>query len=100
MNDLLRIDGITAFPGTTTPVVAVLSGLRRSERVQALFEGAWLQARAILRLELNCAPPCPATLWRLETGWGAPLNDSPGLQAGWQRPPYAVTIRLVQYEPG
>ncbi|MFO1026333.1 MAG: hypothetical protein U1E70_21170 [Acetobacteraceae bacterium] len=68
--------------------------------VRTLLDDPALRRRWIIRPEPHCAPPCPARLWRLETAAGEALNASGLLRRTWHRPPYALTIRLMQYEPG
>lgn len=51
------------------------------------------------RFEPDCTPPCDAVLWRLETASGAPLNQPGLLTRHWHRKPYAMTVRLVRYQP-
>ncbi len=82
------------------PAIVVLSGIDGSEIVNAALADPSLTEVVIPRFEPACSPPCDALLWRLETAEGNSLNE-PGLLARhWHRPPYAVTIRLVQYQPG
>jgi hypothetical protein len=77
-----------------------LAGIDGSEIVNAALADTALTEVTIPRFEPTCTPPCDALLWRLETSAGASLNQ-PGLLAGqWHRPPYAITVRLVQYQPG
>jgi hypothetical protein len=83
-----------------SPFVVVLAGIDSGEIVNAALADPSLTEAAIPRFEPTCTPPCDALLWRLETASGKSLNQ-PGLLASqWHRPPYAMTIRLVQYEPG
>jgi len=100
MDGLAHITARTLGAVPAPPVVAMLGGLNNSQRVVALFNDPRLRTRALLRLEPECGPPCPATVWRLETGWGEPLNGKQALRAAWQRPPYALTVRLVHYAAG
>ncbi|HEY4040362.1 MAG TPA: hypothetical protein VGM32_00790 [Rhodopila sp.] len=83
-----------------SPFVVVLAGIDGSEIVNAALADTALTEVAIPRFEPACTAPCDALLWRLETSAGESLNQ-PGLLAGqWHRPPYAFTVRLVQYQPG
>jgi hypothetical protein len=83
-----------------SPFVAVLAGIDASEIVDAALADAALTEVAMLRFEPACTPPCDALLWRLETASGQSLNQPGLLGRHWHRPPYAMTIRLVQYQPG
>ena len=93
--------GVGIWPSTRPPpFVVVLAGIDRSEIVSAAMADAALHDVAIPRFEPSCTAPCDALLWRLETVSGESLNR-PGLIARhWHRPPYAMTVRLVQYQPG
>ena len=90
--------GVAAASGQ--PLAVVLCGLNESPRLQAFITNSDVGVRSVLRLEPECAPPCPATVWRLETGWGSALNAEGALHEAWQRPPFALTVRLAQYAPG
>ncbi|HBK06554.1 MAG TPA: hypothetical protein DDZ81_11910 [Acetobacteraceae bacterium] len=82
------------------PFVVVLSGINRSEIVDAALADPALNQVAMPRSEPGCSAPCDALLWRLETATGEGLNQ-PGLLARhWHRRPYAMTLRLVRYQPG
>jgi hypothetical protein len=82
------------------PVVVVLAGVDSSEIVDAALGDTALTDTVMVRFEPNCTAPCDALLWRLETASGESLNQ-PGLVARhWHRPPYALTVRLVRYQPG
>jgi hypothetical protein len=89
------------WPGVhPSPFVAVLAGVDRSGIVDAALADPVVTENAMLRLEPACTPPCDAVLWRLETASGHSLNE-PGLLGGhWHRAPYAMTVRLAQYQPG
>jgi hypothetical protein len=77
----------------------VLAGVDSSRIVDAALADTALTEVALPRFEPACSPPCDALLWRLETATGMSLNQ-PGLLARhWHRPPYALTMRLVQYQP-
>jgi hypothetical protein len=82
------------------PQVVVLSGINRSGIVDAALADSALTEAVVLRLEPDCAPPCDATLWRLETANGEALNATGNLQRHWHRRPYAMTVRLVCHYPG
>src|ERR1700712_3391641 len=83
-----------------TPFVVVLAGVNASEIVNAALVDPALTGVAMPRFEPDCSPPCDALLWRLETGSGQSLNQ-PGIVARhWHRAPYALTVRLMQYQPG
>lgn len=84
----------------TTPFVAVLAGIDRSGIVDAALADAAVTGAVLLRFEPPCTPPCDALLWRLETSSGEGLNQSVLLRRCWHRSPYALTLRLVQYQPG
>jgi hypothetical protein len=82
------------------PVVIVLAGVDSSEIVDAALGDTALTEAAMIRFEPSCTAPCDALLWRLETASGEGLNQ-PGLAARyWHRSPYAMTVRLVRYQPG
>jgi len=83
-----------------TPFVVVLAGVDGSEIVDAALTDTALTEAVIPRFEPACTAPCDALMWRLETASGSSLNQ-PGLLASqWHRRPYAMTLRLVQYQPG
>ena len=82
------------------PVVVVLSGIDSGEIVNAALADPSLTEVVIPRFEPACSPPCDALLWRLETAAGKSLNEAGLLARHWHRPPYAMTVRLVQYQPG
>jgi hypothetical protein len=83
-----------------SPTVVVLAGIDSSGIIDAALTDTVLAETVMPRFEPACSPPCDALLWRLETTSGNSLNQ-PGLLAGqWHRPPYAMTMRLVQYQPG
>ena len=82
------------------PVVVLLAGIDHSEIVDVALADPALSETLITRFEPACRAPCDALLWRLETGAGDSLDRSSMLSRYWQRQPYAVTIRLVQYQPG
>jgi hypothetical protein len=93
--------GANLWPGIPkAPFVAVLAGIDSSEIVNAALADPALTEAAMLRFEPGCSPPCDALLWRLETASGESLNQPGVLRQHWHRPPYAVTLRLVQYQPG
>ena len=93
--------GAKAWTSTRrSPSVVVLGGIDRCEIVDAALRDTAVTEAAMVRLEPTCTPPCDALLWRLETASAKSLNN-PGLLARhWHRPPFALTIRLVQYQPG
>jgi hypothetical protein len=80
--------------------VAVLGGIDSSEIVDAALGDTALTEAVMPRFEPTCTPPCDALLWRLETSAGKSLNERGLLERHWHRPPYALTVRLVQYQPG
>lgn len=80
--------------------VVVLAGIDYSEIVAAALADTALTEAAMPRFEPACTPPCDALLWRLETASGTSLNQPGWLRRQWHRAPYAVTLRLVQYQPG
>jgi hypothetical protein len=81
-------------------MVVVLAGIGGSEIVEAALTDSAMTEAALLRFEPACTPPCDALLWRIETAAGKAVNE-PGLLARqWHRRPYAMTMRLVQYQPG
>lgn len=86
--------------GRKAPFVVVLAGIDRSEIVDAALADPVLTAAAILKFEPACTPPCDALLWRLETASGDSLTRPGLLRRHWHRAPYAMTLRLVQYQPG
>jgi hypothetical protein len=78
----------------------MLAGIEASEIVDAAMTDSAMTEVAMLRFEPNCTPPSNALLWRLEIASCQGLNE-PGLLARqWHRRPYAMTVRLVQYQPG
>lgn len=82
------------------PFVVVLSGVNRSEIVDAALADPALNQVVLPRCEPACNAPCDALLWRLEAANGEGLNQ-PGLLARhWHRRPYAMTIKLACYQPG
>lgn len=83
-----------------TPFVVVLSGIDRSEIVDAALADPALNEVVVPRCEPGCGAPCDALLWRLETASGESLNRPGLLAAHWHRRPYAMTLRLVRYQPG
>jgi hypothetical protein len=93
--------GGTLWPGAQrSPFVVVLAGIDGSEIVDAALTDTALTDATMLRFEPGCAAPCDALLWRLETAAGEALNEPGLLGRAWHRPPYALTLRLVQYQPG
>ena len=78
----------------------MLAGVDGSEIVDAALADPALTEAAVPRLEPGCAAPCDALLWRFETASGEAVNDPRVLGRHWHRAPYAVTLRLVQYQPG
>jgi hypothetical protein len=82
------------------PSVVVLAGIDGSEIVNAALTDTALTEAVMPRFEPACTPPCDALLWRLETASGRSLNHTGLLARAWHRPPYAMTVRLVQYLPG
>jgi hypothetical protein len=83
-----------------SPLVVLLAGVDSTGIVDAALADPALNDVILPHLEPACSAPCDALLWRLETAGGDSLNQ-PGLLRGfWHRPPYAMTIRLVQYQPG
>ena len=89
------------WPGAhRAPVVAVLGGIDGSEIVGAALADTALTEAVMLRLEATCTPPCDALLWRLETASGDSVNQPGLLGRHWHRAPYAMTLRLVEYQPG
>lgn len=83
-----------------SPFVVVLAGIDHSEIVDAALADTALTDTAVPRFEPECSAPCDALLWRLETVAGNGVNQTGWLRSQWHRPPYAMTIRLVQYQPG
>jgi hypothetical protein len=83
-----------------SPFVVVVSGIDSSEIVDAALGDTALTEAVMPRFEPACTPPCDAVLWRLETSSGASLNHAGTLSRYWHRAPYALTVRLVQYQPG
>lgn len=53
-----------------------------------------------LCLAPGLAPPCDELLWRIETESGDCPSDRGFALKYWYRSPFAVTLRLVQYQPG
>jgi hypothetical protein len=93
--------GGTLWPGAQrSPFVVVLAGIDGSEIVDAALTDTALTDATMLRFEPGCAAPCDALLWRLETAAGEALNEPGLLGRAWHRPPYALTLRLAQYQPG
>ena len=94
-------EGASFWPAMRrTPFVVMLSGINRSEIVNAALADGALTDVAILRLEPACVPPCDALVWRLESARGDALNQANLMAQHWHRAPYAMTFRLVQYQPG
>jgi hypothetical protein len=92
--------GTNLWPSTRkAPFVVVLAGVDSSGIVDAALTDTALTEVAVPRFEPGCSPPCDALLWRLETASGASLNQQDLLTRHWHRPPYALTVRLVQYQP-
>ncbi len=87
-------------PAHRSPVVVVLAGIDSSEIVEAALRDTALTEAVIPRFEAVCTPPCDALTWRLEVASGESLNQPGLLRRYWHRPPYAMTVRLVQYQPG
>ncbi len=83
-----------------TPFVIVLAGIGGSDIVNALLADSALTEAVIPRFEPSCTPPCDALLWRLETASGESLNTAGLIARHWHRAPYAMTVRLAQYQPG
>jgi hypothetical protein len=93
--------GGTLWPGAKrSPFVVVLAGIDGSEIVDAALTDTALTDATMLRFEPSCTPPCDALLWRVETAAGEGLNEPGLLRRHWHRLPYALTLRLVQYQPG
>lgn len=93
--------GANLWPGAhRSPLVVVLAGIDGCEIVDAALTDPALTEAAMPRLEPGCAPPCDALLWRFETASGEAVNDPGVLGRHWHRSPYAITLRLVQYQPG
>ena len=82
------------------PLVVVLAGIDNSAIVDAALADTALTEAIVPRFEPACTPPCDALVWRLETASGESLNQPGLLLRHWHRPPYAVTVRLVQYQAG
>jgi len=82
------------------PFVVVLAGIENSEIVDAALADPALTEAVLPKLEPSCTPPCEALLWRLETASGDSLVRTGWLRRHWHRRPYAITLRLVQYQPG
>jgi hypothetical protein len=87
-------------PLRKSPQVVVLAGIESSEIVEAALCDTALTDAIVPRFEAVCTPPCDALLWRLETAAGESLNTAGLLRRYWHRRPYAITIRLIQYQPG
>jgi hypothetical protein len=83
-----------------SPFVVVVAGIDASEIVNAALADTVLTALVMPRFEPACTAPCDALLWRLETASGKSLNQSGLVARHWHRQPYAMTLRLVQYQPG
>src|SRR5689334_3019609 len=81
-------------------MVVVLAGIDPSDIVGAALADTALAEAAVLRLEPDCSAPCDALLWRLETASGDSLAHAALLHRYWHRPPYALTLRLIQHMPG
>lgn len=84
----------------STPCVVVVAGIDRSNIVAAALADPALAESIVPTFEPACSPPCDAVLWRCETAAGQPLNAPGFIGRHWHRPPYALTIRLVRYQPG
>ena len=82
------------------PLVVVLAGIDRSVIIEAALADPAVTEGVIPKFEPACTPPCDALLWRLETASGESLNRPGVLRRHWHRPPYAMTLRLVEYQPG
>jgi hypothetical protein len=80
--------------------VVVIAGVDGCEIVDAALADPALTEVAIPRFEPTCSAPCDALLWRLETSSGQSVNQPRLLARQWHRRPYAMTLRLVQYQPG
>ncbi|MDR3529387.1 MAG: hypothetical protein P4L90_02345 [Rhodopila sp.] len=87
-------------PIRKSPAVVVLAGIDSSEIVDAALADTALTEAAMPRFEPACTPPCDALLWRLETASGESLNRPGLLDRHWHRRPYAMTLRLVEYQAG
>jgi hypothetical protein len=83
-----------------SPMVIMLAGIGGSEIVEAALTDHALIETALLRFEPACTPPCDALLWRIETATGKAVNEPGLLGRQWHRRPYAMTLRLIQYQPG
>ncbi len=83
-----------------SPFVVVLAGIDNSGIVDAAMADTALTDAIIPRFEPACTPPCDALVWRLETEFSESLNRPGLLGRHWHRSPYAMTLRLVQYQPG
>jgi hypothetical protein len=93
--------GTKLWPGAhPAPFVVVLAGIDGSGIVDAALADPALTEVALPRFEPSCTPPCDALLWRLEAASGEGLNQPGLLRSHWHRSPYAMTLRLVQYQPG
>lgn len=82
------------------PFVVVLAGIDSSDIVEAALADPTLTEAAIPKFEPACTPPCATLLWRLETSSGESITLPGRLRRHWHRAPYAMTLRLVQYQPG
>lgn len=105
MKDATGIVGSWAEAGVwpalrRSPFVVVLAGIDHSEIVSAALADSALNDVAMPRFEPFCSAPCDALLWRLETATGQNINHPGLLKRHWHRSPYAMTMRLVQYQPG
>lgn len=90
----------TLSPGERNmPSVVVLSGIARSEIVDAALGDPVLAETLVIRAEPNCEPPCDAVLWRVEAATGESPIDSVFFRRHWHRAPFALTLRLIQYAP-
>lgn len=83
-----------------SPFVVVVAGIDASKIVNAALADTALTELAMPRFEPACSPPCDALLWRLEAASGKSLNQTGLIGRHWHRRPYAMTVRLVQYQPG
>lgn len=75
-----------------------IAGIGDSDIVRAALTDPALQRRVAVRYERDRAPPHGIILWRCETAEGEPLHRA--VERAWHRPPYALTVRLMQYAPG
>jgi hypothetical protein len=83
-----------------SPTIVVLAGIDGSDIVDAALGDSALAEAALFRFEPACSPPCDALLWRMETASGQGANEPAVFARHWHRRPYAMTLRLVQYQPG